>query len=71
MTLEICAQSLQSALNAQKGGATRIELCSALELGGLTPSSSTILLAKRYVSIPLFVLIRPRAGDFIYSRIEK
>ncbi len=70
MTLEICAQSLQSALNAQKGGATRIELCSALELGGLTPSSSTILLTKRYASIPIYVLIRPRAGDFVYSRIE-
>lgn len=70
MTLEICAQSLQSAINAQKGGAWRIELCQALEVGGLTPSSATVQLATRYLTIPVHVLLRPRVGDFTYSRLE-
>lgn len=70
MTLEICAQSLQSAVHAQKGGAWRIELCQALELGGLTPSSATIQLVSRYLTIPIHVLLRPRVGDFTYSRLE-
>lgn len=70
MTLEICAQSLQSAIHAQKGGAWRIELCQALEVGGLTPSSATIQLVTRYLTIPVHVLLRPRVGDFTYSRFE-
>lgn len=70
MLLEICASSLQSALNAQRGGAQRIELCCNLEQGGLTPSYGTIKLARAALSIEIFVLIRPRAGDFIYTELE-
>jgi copper homeostasis protein len=70
ITLEICAQSLTSALAAQEGGADRIELCTALEVGGLTPSPATMLEAKRRLTIPVCVLIRPRPGDFIYSDLE-
>ncbi len=70
MLLEICAQSLTSAVAAQEGGAHRIELCTALEVGGLTPSPATMLAAKRLLTIPVCVLIRPRAGDFIYSELE-
>jgi copper homeostasis protein len=70
MILEIAANSVASALAAQEGGAGRIELCAALELGGLTPSSAQIELARERLTIPLYVLIRPRAGDFLYSDLE-
>jgi len=68
--LEIAANSLASALAAQDGGAGRVELCTALELGGLTPSHAQIALAREHLRIPLYVLIRPRAGDFFYSDFE-
>jgi len=68
--LEIAANSLASALAAQQGGADRIELCGALEVGGLTPSHALIALAREQVRIPIHVLIRPRAGDFVYSEHE-
>lgn len=70
MLLEICASSLISAINAQAGGAQRIELCCNLEQGGLTPSAATIQLARKKLSIDIFVLIRPRIGDFNYSKTE-
>ena len=68
--LEICANSISSAIAAQEGGANRIELCSALSVGGLTPGYGTIKEAKRLLSIPIHVLIRPREGDFCYSNNE-
>jgi copper homeostasis protein len=68
--LEICAQSLTSALVAQAGGAHRIELCSALEVGGLTPSYATLIETRKQLSIEICVLVRPRAGDFFYSDLE-
>jgi len=68
--LEVAANSLASALAAQAGGAGRIELCTALELGGLTPSHGEIALVRERVALPLYVLIRPRAGDFLYSELE-
>jgi copper homeostasis protein len=68
--LEVCSGSLVSALNAQAGGAHRVELCDNLNEGGTTPSPGTIILAKKHLHIPVFVLIRPRTGDFIYSDIE-
>ena len=68
--LEIAANSLDSALAAQVGGADRIELCAALELGGLTPSHATIALARERARLPVYVLIRPRAGDCVYSEAE-
>ena len=70
MILEIAANSVASALAAQEGGAGRVELCTALELGGLTPSHAQIALAREKLSVPLYVLIRPRAGDFLYSDLE-
>lgn len=67
---EICAPNLQSAEAAKAAGAHRIELCSALELGGLTPSSALIRWINDHVGIPVHALIRPRDGNFCYSPDE-
>lgn len=69
-TLEIAAGSLASALAAQDGGADRVELCEGLEYGGTTPSRGTLALARERLRIPLFVLVRPRSGDFLYDDAE-
>lgn len=61
---------MQSALNAEKGGANRIELCTSLEVGGLTPTRSLIKQVKDALNIPVYVLIRPRKGSFVYSPVE-
>jgi copper homeostasis protein len=68
--LEICCGSIDDAIEAEKGGADRVELCSALFLGGLTPSWGTIQEAKRRLKIPVVVMVRPRAGGFAYSEAE-
>lgn len=70
MKVEICANSFQSAVNAEQGGAHRIELCSELAVGGVTPSYGMICKTKETLSIPVFVLIRPRSGNFTYSKDE-
>lgn len=70
MILEICSNSLQSALNAQEGGADRIELCENLTGGGTTPSYGLLTQTRRQIQVPVHVLIRPRAGDFLYSDLE-
>lgn len=70
LTLEICANSLQSAINAQLAGAHRVELCENLSQGGTTPSYGLISQARKNLSIKLNVLIRPRSGDFLYSDNE-
>lgn len=68
--LEVCAGSTQSALAARDGGASRIELCSALEIGGVTPSAGLMREARKIEGITMHVLIRPRGGDFLYSDSE-
>lgn len=70
LQLEIAANSLASALAAQDGGADRVELCENLGEGGCTPSYGTLALAREHLHIPLYVLIRPRAGDFLYDTLE-
>lgn len=70
MKLEICANSYQSALNAEQAGAHRIELCSELNSGGITPSYGLIQKIVSELSIETFVLIRPRSGNFVYSEAE-
>ncbi|RZA17069.1 MAG: copper homeostasis protein CutC, partial [Lysobacteraceae bacterium] len=68
--LEIAADSLESALAAQSGGADRVELCANLAEGGVTPSWGTIAAARDRLRVPLHVLVRARAGDFVYSSRE-
>ncbi|MBK0378987.1 copper homeostasis protein CutC [Mucilaginibacter segetis] len=70
ITLEVCANSVTSAIAAQEGGAARVELCENLDEGGTTPSFGQILLARKHLHIKLFTLIRPRSGDFLYTDLE-
>lgn len=67
---EACVDSLKQALQAEKNGANRIELCDRLDLGGTTPSESLIKQVHDKLSIPIRVMIRPRGGDFVYSKEE-
>ena len=71
LRLEIAANGLGSALAAQEGGADRVELFADLAAGGTTPSAGTIAAARAALKMDLHVLIRPRAGDFVYSSAER
>jgi copper homeostasis protein len=68
--VEACVDSVASSLAAERGGARRLELCDALFDGGTTPSAGMIAACKAAVSIPIFVIIRPRGGGFVYSDAE-
>ena len=68
--VECCANSVQSAINGQIGGANRIELCTNLEVGGITPKKHEIIKAIQKVKIPIRLLIRPRSGNFVFSDLE-
>ena len=70
MLVEVCCGNRESAVNAGKAGAKRIELCRELSLGGLTPSHEDILFCKTHLKLQTFVLIRPRGGDFCYNEEE-
>ena len=68
--LEISVEALESALAAERGGADRIELCADLSLGGVTPGTDLMRTTRAQVRIPIFSMVRPRAGDFVYSTAE-
>jgi copper homeostasis protein len=69
--VEACVDSVASSLAAERGGAGRLELCDAIFDGGTTPSAGMIAACKATVSIPVFVMIRPRGGGFVYSDAER
>jgi len=68
--IEVCANSVESAISAQKGAAYRVELCENIYEGGTTPSAATIEIARELLKLKLNVMIRPRGGDFCYSDLE-
>ena len=68
--LEISVASVEAAAAAKRGGADRIELCSNLSVGGLTPGPGLLRALRKRIQIPIFAMIRPRAGDFVYSSAE-
>ena len=70
--IEICANSVESAVKAQEGGAYRVELCAGIPEGGTTPSFGDIRMARQLLNeTKLHVIIRPRGGDFLYSQLEQ
>lgn len=70
MILEACVECLEDALKAEANGANRIELCSSLDVGGLTPSADLMAKACASLKIPVMVMIRPRGGNFVYTPDE-
>ncbi len=68
--LEIAVDTLQAAVAAERGGADRLELCGDLSVGGVTPDAALLHVVREQIQIPVFVMIRPRAGDFVYSVAE-
>ncbi|MDT4761047.1 copper homeostasis protein CutC [Sphaerochaeta sp. PS] len=70
MNIEICLESIESVLAAEKGGADRVEFCADLFEGGTTPSLGAFKVARQHSTIKMSVMIRPRGGDFCYSSLE-
>ncbi len=68
--VEICVEGIDGLLAAQKGGADRVELCAGLVEGGITPSFGTVRQALSLATVPFFAIVRPRGGDFLYSKTE-
>jgi copper homeostasis protein len=68
--LEISVETAEAAIAAERGGAQRIELCTQLRLGGLTPGEELMRRVRESVKVPVFAMIRPRSGDFVYSGEE-
>ena len=68
--LEVCVDSVESAVSAARGGATRLELCANLVIGGTSPDEDLFLMVREAVDIPVRVLLRPRFGDFLYTDAE-
>src|SRR4029079_15780606 len=70
LTIEVCVDSVESAMAAERGGADRVELCDNLLEGGTMPSAGAIAIARAHLGIKLHVIIRPRGGDVCFSEIE-
>ncbi|MBL7973072.1 MAG: copper homeostasis protein CutC, partial [Prolixibacteraceae bacterium] len=70
LIFEACVETLEDAVAAEQRGANRIELCSALDQDGLTPSAELTMQCVQNLSIPVMAMVRPRGGDFVYSEAE-
>jgi copper homeostasis protein len=68
--VEISVEIVERAVAAERGGASRIELCGALEVGGVTPDVELMRAVRGAVRVPIFAMVRPRGGDFVYSAVE-
>lgn len=71
VVIEACVESLEAALAAERGGADRLELCANLDVGGTTPSAELLAAVKSRVGIPVFTMIRPRGGSFVYTAADR